>query len=91
MTKKTTGIGVAALPGNIRQSKILSDSNIESLASVAGLPAIDPSYDDERLKNIFQYYSLSPDEMEKELQLYAKALPEEGKFNEAWQVLLSIV
>ncbi|MEO5593978.1 MAG: hypothetical protein ABIR15_13385 [Chitinophagaceae bacterium] len=89
MTKKIMGTGVAALPENIRQSKIFSDSNMESLASVAGLPVIDPSYDDERLKSIFQYYSISPGEMEKELQLYAKELLDKGQITEAWQVLLT--
>jgi hypothetical protein len=52
-------------------------------------PVIDPSFDDDHLKQITQYYSVSPDEMEKELHSYAKKLLDEGKVTEAWQVLLS--
>ena len=40
-------------------------------------------------KNIIQYYSINPDDMEKELHQYAKKLLDENKVNEAWQVLLS--
>ena len=50
---------------------------------------IDPAFNDDRLKNIIQYYSINPDEMEKELHIYAKELLDAGKVNEAWQVLLS--
>lgn len=48
-------------------------------------------FEDDRLKNIIQYYSINPDEMEKELHLYAKELLEKRKVDEAWQVLLSSV
>ena len=77
------------MPQNILQSKILSAANIELLASVPELPFVDPSYHDERLKNIFQYYSINPEEMEKELHLYAKELLEQGNLTAAWQVLLT--
>ncbi len=83
------GIGVDALPGNIRESKILTGNNLGRLANVHDLPTIDPSFEDDKLKCIFQYYSLSPDEMENEIHLYAKQLLNEGKVNEAWQVLLA--
>jgi hypothetical protein len=53
------------------------------------MPAIDPSFHDDTLKNIFQYYSVSPDEMEKELHTYAKQLLDQGKVQEAWQILLA--
>ncbi len=84
------GIGVDALPDNIRYSKILNGNNIGQLANVFQLPVIDPAFEDSRLKSIFQYYSINPEEMEIELQLYAKELLEMGKVTEAWQVLLSI-
>jgi hypothetical protein len=86
----TTGIGIEGLPGNIRYSKILTAGNIALLAGAGEIPVIDPAYNDERLKNIFQYYSINPEEMEKELQLYANELLDMGKVKEAWQVLLSI-
>jgi hypothetical protein len=53
------------------------------------MPVIDPSFDDARLKEIIQYYSINPEEMEKELHDYAKKLLDEGKLKEAWQVLLT--
>ena len=83
------GIGVDALPESIRNSKILSGNDIGHLANVKELPVIEPSFDDTHLKNIIQYYSLNPDEMEKELHTYAKKLLAEGKVREAWQVLLA--
>jgi hypothetical protein len=54
------------------------------------MPVIDPSFDDDKLKNIFQYYSFSPNEMEMELHLYAKQLLDKGEVQQAWQVLLSL-
>ena len=83
------GIGVDSLPGTIRHSKILTGSDLGRLANVHEMPVIEPSFDDAHLKNIIQYYSVSPDEKEKELHIYAKKLLEEGKVKEAWQVLLS--
>ena len=89
--KPTTqlGIGMEALPGNIRNSNVLSGNDLGKLASVQGLPVIDPSFNDDHLKQIIQYYSLNPAEMEKELHLHAKTLLNDGKVREAWQVLLT--
>ena len=83
------GIGVDALPENIRSSKILSGNDLGQLANAQEWPAIDASFDDDHLKQIIQYYNLNPDEMEKELHLYATKLLSEGRVKEAWQVLLA--
>lgn len=83
------GIGVDALPEGIRNSPILTGNHLGSLGNVHDAPVINPAFSDDRLKNIIQYYSISPSEMEKELHLYAAELLNEGKVNEAWQVLLS--
>jgi len=83
------GIGVDALPESIRNSDILTGNDLGHLANVREMPVIEPSFDDTHLKNIIQYYSLNPDEMEKELHAYAKKLLAEGKVKEAWQVLLA--
>ena len=83
------GIGVDALPGSIRNSKILSGNNLGMLANVNELPVVDPSFDDDHLKQIIQYYSINPEEMEKELHSYAKKLLEQNNVKEAWQVLLA--
>ena len=83
------GIGIDALPENIRNSKILTGNNLGQLANVHEYPVIEPSFDDNHLKQIIQYYSLSPEEMEKELHRYAKKLLDSNKVYEAWQVLLA--
>ena len=85
------GIGADALPKSIRQSKILTGNNLGQLANVNEMPVIEPSFDDARLKEIILYYSINPDEMEKELHSYAKQLLDEGKVREAWQILLACV
>ncbi|MGN6419053.1 MAG: flavin reductase family protein [Pseudobacter sp.] len=84
------GIGVDVLPAHIRSSNILSGNNLGQLGNVHEMPVIDPSFHDDTLKNIFQYYSVNPEEMEKELHTYAKQLLDQGKVQEAWQILLAI-
>ncbi len=83
------GIGIDNLPESIKISAVLTGNDLGQLANVHHLPAIDPSFEDEKLKNIFQYYSLNPDEMETELHKYAAELLGKGKVLDAWQVLLS--
>jgi len=84
------GIGIDALPLHIRNSKILTGNHLGQLANVHEHPVIDPAFEDEHLKNIFQYYSITPEEMERELHAYAQRLLNEGKVAEAWQVLLAL-
>lgn len=83
------GIGIDALPESIRNSKILTGNQLGQLANVHEMPAVQASFDDEHLKNIIQYFSVNPDEMEKELHSYAAQLLVKGKVDEAWQVLLA--
>lgn len=85
------GIGFDALPYSVRNSKILTGNQLGQLANVHELPVVQPSFDDEHLKNIIQYFSVDPNEMEKELHLYAGRLLDEGKVDDAWQVLLADV
>ena len=54
------------------------------------MPVVDPSFLDDNLKQIIQYYSINPDEMEKELHRYAKELLDAGHVSEAWQILLAV-
>ncbi|HTR30279.1 MAG TPA: flavin reductase family protein [Puia sp.] len=84
------GVGIDALPPAIRQSRILTGNDLGRLANVQALPAVDPAFNDERLRQIFQYYASSPEEMEAELHTYARQLLAEGKVSEAWQVLLAL-
>ncbi len=83
------GIGIDALPETIRNSAVLTGNNLGQLANVHDYPTVDATFEDERLKNIIQYFSINPDEMDKELHTYAKELLDAGKVNEAWQVLLA--
>lgn len=85
------GIGIDALPESIRFSKLLTGNHLGLLANVHEQPVVAPSFDDEHLKNIFQYYSLNPADMEKEVHSYAAKLLDENKVNDAWQVLLAVV
>lgn len=76
------------LPLHISNSVHLSAENKAMLSNVEQVPTVDPSYEDDRLKNIFQYYSLSPDEMDIEVHKHAAALLAQGNVSGAWQVLL---
>ena len=83
------GIGFDALPAGIRHSKYLTGNHLGQLANVHEMPVVQPSFDDDHLKNIVQYFSVNPEDMEKELHLYAARLLDQGKVGEAWQVLLA--
>jgi hypothetical protein len=85
------GIGIDALPAGIRQSRVLTGNNLGQLANIQEIPAVDPAYDDDHLKQIMQYYSLNADELERELHLHAQQLLESGNIKAAWQVLLAMI
>lgn len=82
------GIGVDQLPESIRNSSVLTGNHLGMLGNVHEMPDIDASFTDDRVKNIFQYYSVSPAEMETELHKYASELLNAGHVEKAWQVLL---
>jgi flavin reductase (DIM6/NTAB) family NADH-FMN oxidoreductase RutF len=83
------GIGIDSLPLSVRSSKQLTGNNLGQLANVQEFPVIDPTFHDDHLKQIIQYYSTNPEEMEKELHAYAAKLLNEGNVSAAWQVLLA--
>ena len=85
------GIGIDNLPASIRQSIILTGNHLGQLGNLNELPPVDAAFNDDQLKNIILYYSIDPNEMEKELHYYAKDLLDAGKVQEAWQVLLAAV
>jgi flavin reductase (DIM6/NTAB) family NADH-FMN oxidoreductase RutF len=82
------GIGIDQLPESVRNSTILTGNHLGMLANVAAFPEIDPAFADDQVKQIFQYFSVNPVEMEKELHRYAAALLDAGDIAKAWQVLL---
>lgn len=83
------GIGIDAIPESIKSSSILTGNHLGQLGNLNELPSIDPAFHDDRLKNIIQYYSINPNEMEQELHKYAAELLNQEKVQEAWQILLS--
>lgn len=78
------------LPKEILNSKWLNAYHLQMLSTVDSIPDINPGFDDENLKAIFQYYSLSTSMLEDEVHKYAAKLLDTHKINEAWQVLLSV-
>ena len=84
------GIGMDALPAPIRQSRILTGNHLGQLANVHEQPVVDPAFEDSRLREIFQYYAVNPEEMENELHRYAVVLLDAGQVRDAWQVLLAL-
>ncbi|MEY2639496.1 MAG: hypothetical protein RIR90_978 [Bacteroidota bacterium] len=83
------GIGIDALPTGIRNSKTLTGNDLGMLANVHEMPVVDPAFEDAQLKNIVQYFSVNPEEMEQELHRYAAKLLAANQVAAAWQVLLA--
>jgi flavin reductase (DIM6/NTAB) family NADH-FMN oxidoreductase RutF len=83
------GIGIDALPQSIRNSALLAGNHLGQLANVHDVPAVDPAFEDDHLKNIVQYFSMNPTDMEAELHRYAAQLIDAGNVAAAWQVLLA--
>jgi flavin reductase (DIM6/NTAB) family NADH-FMN oxidoreductase RutF len=84
------GIGFPGLPEHIRHSRILTGNHLAQLANVETLPEIEPAFHDSHVKEIVQYFSPNPEEMELELHRHAAHLLNQGKVREAWQVLLML-
>ncbi len=83
------GMGMDALPASIRNSRIFSGNDLGQLANCARIPDVDPAFDDAHLKQIIQYFSINPEEMENELHRYAKERLLQGDVPAAWQILLA--
>lgn len=82
------GIGFPGLPAEIRHSGILTGEQLARLANVTSIPDAVPSFDDPHVRQIVQYFSTNPEEMEIELHKHAARLINEGRIADAWQVLL---
>ena len=85
------GIGVDTLPDAIKMSSFLTGNNLGQLGNVPEMPTVNPGFEDEKVKSIVQYYAINPEEMEKELHLYAKELLDKNEVAKAWQVLLQSI
>lgn len=87
VTKPNTklGIGVDALPGYVRNSKILTGNHLGVLANVNELPDIDKAFSDERLDQVYTFYSGEVRDFK--IHEYVKELLDEGNLERAWQVV----
>lgn len=82
------GIGIDALPANIRSSKVLTGNHLGKLANVQKIPDVDPAFENEYLKKVSPGFVVDKENKEKEVHLYAAQLLDENNVNKAWQVLL---
>ncbi len=87
----TLGIGVDAIPEDIRFSKILTGNDLGMLGNVEALPN-ETDVNDYRLvelSDLFVSLEDKPKELEQALHEHARKLLAENKVDEAWMTLLS--
>jgi flavin reductase (DIM6/NTAB) family NADH-FMN oxidoreductase RutF len=90
---KNIGIGVDAIPFAIRNSKILTGNNLGQLGNVEALPGEEEIYAYAQSPEIKELLDATiGDNQTREIQLHLKAkeLLDQGRVEEAWQVLLAI-
>lgn len=87
----TIGIGVDAIPSDVRNSMVLSGNNLGQLGNIETLPNETDvnEYKLIELSDVFLQHENDKKELEKQLHIKAKQLLEEGKTQEAWMTLLS--
>ena len=83
------GIGVDALPPEIRNSKILTGNDLGMLGNCTTIPVVSDLFEDEQLSRILREYSHDEDAKKDAIHLYARELLVAKDVNKAWQVLLS--
>ena len=83
------GVGVDALPGSIRSSRILTGNELGMLGNCTTIPIVSDLFEDYRVSQILKEYTHDEDAKRDALHLYAKELLEAKEVNKAWQVLLA--
>ena len=83
------GIGVDALPANIKNSKILTGNNLGMLANCTAIPVVAEVIADSHLTELFKTYTHDSESLKTALHQYAKDLLDMGEVDKAWQVLLA--
>lgn len=83
------GVGVDALPGHIRNSRVLTGNDLGILGNCTSIPVVSDLVNDERLSAVLKEYT--HDESAKQLALheYAKELLSNKNIDLAWQVLMA--
>jgi len=82
------GVGMDALPAEIKNSSVLTGNHLGQLANVHALPSQMSEFCDSRLDALCYYFK--EDNKTARVHTYAKELLDEGKIDQAWQVLLSV-
>lgn len=83
------GIGIDALPSNIRNSKVLTGNHLGMLANVQQIPLPDPTYNYTLNEEICQDRTAGDNIPETNKHYKAAHLLYENKIDEAWQVLIN--
>lgn len=83
-----TGIGFDVLPDAIKNSAVLTGNHLAQLANVTVLPTADRMFKDERLDAIVRYFKPG-NSLRKRIHTYVGELVDEGRIDDAWQVLLN--
>jgi hypothetical protein len=79
-------MGIDALPECIRNSDRLSGNQLARLASLAEVQKADDHFRDERMGALLLY--MKGESLAEKLHDYARELMDDGKIEQAWQVLL---
>ncbi len=85
------GIGVDRLPTDIRESSVLTGSDLARLANVRDIPdaTVRQQYaDDPVIVNVQEAYTHSPDPTSTETARAAHEFLQQGEINKAWTALL---
>ncbi len=83
------GVGIDALPENIRFSSVLTGNHLGILGNCTEIPVVSEVLYDDRLTQIIKEYGEDEKAKNMALHLYAKDLIDSGEVDKAWQVLLS--
>lgn len=81
------GVGIDALPAEIKNSKVLSGNHLGILGNCTEIPVTSAIENDGRLEQILSDFADRAQRVEA-LQHYAKDLLDDGEIDRAWQVLL---
>ena len=82
------GIGIDALPANIRNSSVLTGNHLGLLGNCTSIPVMGDINNDGRLVQILSDFSSDKERRLKALHHYAKELLDAGDIEHAWQILL---
>lgn len=83
------GIGIDALPEEIRHSRVLSGNHLGMLGNSTAIPIVTVMFTDDRLVQILRGYEQDEAGKTNALHLYARELLDVGEVEKAWQVLLA--